>query len=272
MFIAHKNDIKEKCYKLLAQLDNRFIINDIGSLVSNICPHQNSLISSKAGTGIRVCPYHNWSFDLKGNPVGSGRTAHYCKNSNALESKPTFECNSLLFDLPVDFKLPIDFGSMMLVEQRVDKVRAGPNIVMDLFLDVDHIETVHSNVYDQIGLSNITSVDWKYYDWGSIQIVPDGDKIGAAWIAVYPGTMIEWQKGALFITVAKATSAGSDIHVFKYKDTNYSNEAWILNERVWETAWKQDRAQAELIVQLPQSNLEESKQHFRKWNLSKTTI
>jgi hypothetical protein len=43
MFLAHKNDIKSNCYKPLAQLENKFIITDSAKLVSNICPHQNSL-------------------------------------------------------------------------------------------------------------------------------------------------------------------------------------------------------------------------------------
>ncbi len=271
MFLNHKNDLKNNSYRPVAQLENKFVITDLLKLVANVCPHQNSLISLTPGSGVRVCPYHSWSFDLEGQPLTSGRTEHYCKNTTPLDNKEIYEWNNLLFDVPVDCDLTFDFKSMELVEQRIDQVRADPKIIMDLFLDVDHIVGVHRGVYDQIGLKNITEVQWKYYDWGSIQLVPKDNAIGAAWIAVYPGTMIEWQPGALFITVAKSTDLGSDVHVFKYRDANYTSTDWELNESVWETAWAQDRSQAEIIVQLPTKHLEESKQHFRKWNLLKIT-
>ena len=271
MFIAHKRDINSNYYKPVAQLENKFIITSAAKLVSNVCPHQNSLISLAPGSGTRVCPYHSWSFDLEGQPIGSGRTLHYCKNSNPLATELVYEWNSLFFNIPVDLDLSIDFSSMQLVEQRIDSVKAIPDIIMDLFLDVDHIVGVHAGVYDQIGLVNVTEVDWQFYDWGSVQVVPNKQGIGAVWMAIYPGTMIEWQPGALFITVVKETPHGSDVHVFKYKDTNYSDSHWKLNESVWETAWFQDRSQAEIIVELPVNNLEESKQHYRKWKSLKIT-
>lgn len=267
MFIAHKNDIPLNGYIPIEQHSKKNVVVNNGDfkLTSNVCPHQLSLISTRPGIGNRVCPYHNWTFDLNGDPVTSGRTAHYCKNSIPLNSQPLYEFNSMLFDKLITCKELdwLDLSSMKLVEQRVDKVKASSTTIMDVFLDVDHIQTVHQGVYDRIGLPNITKVEWHYYSWGSLQLVPGSQGVGAAWLAVYPGTMIEWQPGALFVTVADGNQFETNVHVFKYKDMSSTSQQWNVNQDIWETSWQQDKAQAEIITAPTDHHLEPSKQHFR---------
>jgi phenylpropionate dioxygenase-like ring-hydroxylating dioxygenase large terminal subunit len=268
MFIGHINDIRENEYLPLKQFNNKKVIanSDSLQLISNVCPHQKSLLSVEKGSGARVCPYHGWSFDIKGKPLGSGLTA--CKNTKGLETQPVYQWNNLLFTKPVaapaaDF---IDTKNMKLVETRVDHVKASANNIMDLFLDVDHIELVHAGVYDELGMPDIREVDWHYYEWGSLQLVPGPDGYGAAWLAVYPNTMIEWQQGAMFITVANDLgNDSSDVVVYKYRDVAYTSELWETNSRIWETAWHQDKSQAELLTEFNQDNLEPAKQHFRNY-------
>jgi phenylpropionate dioxygenase-like ring-hydroxylating dioxygenase large terminal subunit len=267
MFLAHSNEVQDNCYKPLAQYNKKdVLVNDAGvfSVKSNVCPHQLSLLSTEPGTGARVCPYHNWAFDISGNPLSSGRTSHYCQNTRPLSTVDAFQFKNMLFDRVVDCKELhwLDLSKMQLKEQRIDIVKADPKIIMDVFLDVDHIQAVHLGVYDLIDLPSIEAVQWHYYDWGSLQLVAKGEEYGAAWLAVYPGTMIEWQPGALFVTVAQPCVDGAKVHVFKYSD---SETDWTLNEKVWETAWAQDKSQAELIAGFTQHNLEESKKHFRSW-------
>lgn len=267
MFIAHVNDIQEGNYKPLDQYQKKRVLtqsNGQFSVLSNVCPHQLSLLAVKEGSGNRVCPYHNWTFDIKGNPVSSGRTLHYCENKSPLASFDVHQFKNLLFTVAVNCKELhwLNLSNMKLKEQRVDYVKADPKTIMDVFLDVDHIQTVHAGVYELIDLPVIDQVQWHYYPWGSLQLVANGEEYGAAWMAVYPGTMIEWQPGALFITIAVEEDHGSAVHVFKYSD---SDDDWKLNESVWETAWSQDKNQAELIVGFTQNNLEESKKHFRNW-------
>lgn len=268
MFLAHNNDIAPGCFKPLVQYNKKKALvnsNEQISLESNVCPHQLSLLSIKEGSGNRVCPFHSWTFDLDGKPVTSGRTGHYCKNLNNLARFDIFSMGGLLFDVNIVCKELewLDLSNMKLKEQRVDRVHADSKIIMDVFLDVDHIQSVHSGVYDLIGLPKIDQVQWHYYDWGSLQLVAKGDDYGAAWLAVYPGTMIEWQPGALFVTVAMPVNQKeTDVHVFKYSD---NEEDWKLNESVWELAWAQDQMQAELITGFTNNNLEESKKHFRQW-------
>ena len=57
------------------------------------------------------------------------------------------------------------------------------------------------------------------------------------------------------------------VNVYKYRDTRYTDLNWQINERVWETAWGQDRAQAEQLtsINIPRANLEQQKLHFADW-------
>jgi hypothetical protein len=170
---------------------------------------------------------------------------------------------------------------MSLQESRIDSVKTSYKNIIDVFLDVDHIPVVHKTVYDDLGIG--TDVSWKYYDWGSIQFVEKSTKyskefkdtligmptqqLAAFWITVYPYTTIEWQPGAMFVNVCVPRDNTTDVCVFKYRDTRYSDANWNINSTVWETAWQQDRKQAELIVKrsMHVPHLETSKIHFRDW-------
>ena len=79
--------------------------------------------------------------------------------------------------------------------------------------------------------------------------------------------MIEWQPGAMFITVCIPNDTSTKLAVFKYKDTRYSNTNWEINSSTWETAFSQDKHQAESIANFSNFNphLEECKIHFRSW-------
>jgi hypothetical protein len=75
--------------------------------------------------------------------------------------------------------------------------------------------------------------------------------------------MIEWQCGSMFITVANPVDDNiSSVSVFKYKGRE-SN--WTQNESIWETAWAQDKAQAEILTEFTNYNLEPQKEHYREF-------
>ena len=114
-----------------------------------------------------------------------------------------------------------------------------------------------------LGIKGSVNVKWDYRDWGNAQKVTDerGNLI-AVWIAVYPYTMIEWQKGSLFISKC---FGDNKVAVWKYKDSIDSDESYKINSDMWETAFAQDKAQAEQMVRFPSVNLEESKQNYRQW-------
>jgi phenylpropionate dioxygenase-like ring-hydroxylating dioxygenase large terminal subunit len=277
MFLAHTNQ------KLLLDLPQtnktkRLVTTSAGTkLLSNICPHQRSKLNLVGST--LSCPYHAWTFTIEGKPIGNGNTE--CKNHVDLEQYPLYQVGNFLFDIPVD--LPhLDFlhnDYLELVEYRVDEVDAPKEVIIDLFLDVSHIPIMHKGVYDQIGIDHKLRVDWYYSNNSSLQLVYRDDstseyslefdtKLGykAAWLTLYPGTMIEWQPGAMFITIAENTKFGySKVHVFKYRDTRYNTGVWKLNIDIWETAWQQDKDQSELIDGINYTNLEQGKQHYVDW-------
>ncbi len=264
MFLAHTNSLNNGEYLTLEQYDKeRVLVNSNGfKMVSNICPHQKSIISQRLGQGNRVCPYHGWEFDINGRPINSGRTEHYCVNNNELKSFPVYEWSNLLFDTEVSFKETLDLRDLVLMEQRIDVVRSSSKTIMDIFLDVDHIPILHENVYENIGFETVETVEWHYYDNGSLQSVQDK----ARWIAVYPNTMIEWQLGCLFVTVAVEKEKNkTDVHVFKYRNKHISDYQWLHNEQTWETAWSQDKEQATRMLSIDSNNLEPQKLHYKNW-------
>ena len=255
----------------LIQYDNRVSIVNNGtlSLLSNVCPHQNSrIVRCPTDRNHLQCPYHGLKFDHNGVGVD---------NEYALEKWPVYQNQTILFDQHVSCTFPVDTQYMALIEHRQDIVKASPETIMDVFLDIDHIPIAHAGVYEQIGITDTSELTCSTFENGSIQFVPLQDKVdlmhddrrynlSACWMAVYPGTMIEWQPGALFVTVAHSIDGTtSRVQVYKYKDTRYWEEAWAINEQVWETAWAQDRELAESIVSPAVENLDDLKQHYRVW-------
>ena len=265
MFLGHVTDLLSGRAKNIDVLENKkFLLNDNGNfkIGSNICPHQNSRIVKDNALELR-CPYHGWSWHNDGSPKDSGSST-MC-NQQKLHIKPAYEFKGLLFEEKIDLTLldDLDFSNLRLEQYRVDTVDADPKISMDIFLDVDHIPTVHNGVYDLLGIEGQANVKWDYTDWGNIQTVSDQKgKIIARWIAIYPYTMIEWQDNALFVT---RSFSQTKMAVWKYKNVTDTEENYQKNSKMWEAAFAQDKEQATLMLRFPTANLEEAKYHYRDW-------
>lgn len=265
MFLAHKTDLENNQAKSLDVFENKKnLINHNGQykLGSNICPHQNSRIICGTQESL-TCQYHGWSWNLDGTPKNSGCID--LGNDINLHMKNIHEFKGFLFEEQIDLDfLSIDFSNLKLQEYRVDTVNADPRIIMDVFLDVDHIPVVHNGVYDLLGIKGEANVEWIYQNWGSVQQVTDAEqKLIAVWIAIYPFTMIEWQAGSVFIT---RCFDKNKIAIWKYKDINDIDSNYKANSTMWETAFSQDKTQSEQMVRFPSTiHLEEAKQHYRKW-------
>lgn len=265
MFLALKQDILPNTVVPLPQLDNKLslVSNNGFYLLGNVCPHQRSRIA-KCATNHLKCPYHGLEFNIQGQGID---------NEFQLQRHKCYENQTMIFDRYIPYHFPIDTSFMKLKESRVDQVCASVDVIMDLFLDIPHIPVAHDGVYDQIGITNVDKISWETFTNGSIQYVPtqtnthiiDSDRsynIGACWFAIYPGTMIEWQPGAMFITIA---GSNNNVYVFKYQDTRYDDNSYKFNEEIWETAWAQDRDLAENIVELSFDNIDGLKTHHRNW-------
>lgn len=268
MFLALTQDIPPGHVMPLAQFENNMcLVNGAGfHLIGNVCPHQHSRIACGLAQHL-TCPYHGLRFQLSGQGID---------HSYRLETMPCYQHQTMLFDKVFDFAFPIDTQHMALMEHRQDIVRAPLDTVMDVFLDIDHIPIAHNGVYDEIGITRVQEIECKFFQDSSLQLVPlqslshmhPDDRvynISACWLAVYPGTMIEWQPGALFVTVAHGHDESCKVEVYKYRDLRYSMDFWETNQRVWETAWRQDRDLSEGIVSLARSNIDQLKRHHRSW-------
>ena len=287
MFLSHTSDLQTNAWRVYPQHKDWALanINGTPTLVSNICKHQGSRLRGEFGQGDRTCPFHGWKYTIDGKPASSGNTKT-CINAGHLSTQQVYVENNFIFSSPV--ALPelsfINTEHLKLVENRTDTVEAHWQHIINLFLDVDHIPVVHPGVYQEISAPNVNDIEWYYKENASVQLVPrievDNDfnstllpndiasKYSAAWTTVYPYTMMEWQPGAWFITVCVPVSDSlTKVNVYKYRDTRYSQLNWEINERVWETAWKQDRDQAEMLttINIPAENLEEQKHHFYQW-------
>lgn len=286
MFWCHVNDLNDGDIKPIPQTDNRYLAIKTNNKIykaSNICPHQGSLITSKTQHHTLGCQYHNWTWDQDGIAIGSGTTS-VCNNIN-LKLNELQTVNGLVFNkkITIDISVP-NLNDFILDSYRIDNVNADYRNIMDLFLDVDHIDVIHkmdnTNIYHPLGINSVKELDWHYYDWGSIQTIKvNKDSMNPVfydtmpieysvfWMAVYPDTMIEWQPGGLFITIANhETDNSSKVHVYKYRDHRYNDITWQLNDSIWETAWQQDKYQAEQILQFNNyPNMEQSKLLYREY-------
>lgn len=262
MFIAHKNDIPIGTAKALDYFNKHKMVSrteDKFHLLTNVCPHQNIIINANNQSDELVCPYHGRRWDLTGKPKDIN-----CTSIHSQPPHPIYEQCGLLFDTPIDFESTFLFSDKYeLVTSYNQSVKAHSNIIMDVFLDVDHIPHAHKDVYEQIGLTEKLTVDWVFKDWGSIQLAVDKQKVCAVWIAQYPGTMVEWQPGALFIT--QCIPHTEVVQVYQYREKGSTQDAFDINQNIWNTAWRQDVDLAEHIVKrLPQTG-ERAKDHFREW-------
>jgi phenylpropionate dioxygenase-like ring-hydroxylating dioxygenase large terminal subunit len=267
MFLGLVQDIPNGQINPLIQFNNRWSLtknSNVLQLISNVCPHQNSLLTTKVCNDTVICPYHG----LKFNSQGSCNTHEY-----KLDTLPVSIVSNMVFSMLLDFEYPIDLSHMKLVEQRVDAVKCTPEIIMDVFLDIDHIPVAHPGVYDKIDITDISQIKYDFFTYGSHQyVIADDDshivdadkkyKLGALWTAVYPNITIEWQPGALFVNVAVANGNDTNVVVYKYRDSRYNEHSWVVNSNIWEEAWQQDRDLCERIVEHPTRNLPPLKMHY----------
>lgn len=276
MFLAHTSEVNRTYNINHLDSDKRLIFDKEYKLISNICPHQGAKLQE---TGqMLICPYHGWSFKFNGVPVGSG-SVQQCKNTENLKTFPVFQKGEFLFDTDVDLSELsfLDNEFLVLEEHRTDVVITDNRIIMDVFLDVDHIPVAHAKVYDELGILTKSTVEWHYGANWSLQAVqtahydyhiPEEKNygFGAAWLAIYPGTMIEWQPGAFFITEAvPLDQQKSKVYVWKYRDLRYPESTWSINNSIWETAWAQDKTLSESIPAFSDKNLEQAKLLYRQW-------
>lgn len=266
MFIGHVSQFdKNTAYAVNA--DEIMISTNAGLVIANNkCPHMGMrlLDDSECARDVIVCPYHGWAWDLTGVPVSSGTCS--VQNKCVIDtSRKAYNSGGFLFTKSVDLQHDLTFDTNLLLEHtRVDIVNNTALAVLDVFLDVDHIHHAHAHVYDQIGLDDQSEVEWKFYKWGSVQLAKTNNNICAAWFAVYPYTMLEWQGGCWYITQCEERSDGrTNVRIWHYKPRDVSDWEYRQNTHVWEKAWSQDKRLIENLPSHPTFGADQARQHYR---------
>ena len=270
MFLAHKNELQENDWMVLPQSnETKTLVNKGNSyeLQHNLCLHQGAKLRSGRGTGLDLTfPFHAWSWDRDGAPVGSGSTGHSkgtikCENTQKIPALKPSEWSGFLFETPVQLGIDVS-GDYRLEEYRKDTVDANFIPLMNQFLDIDHMTGPYTDLYSQIDIPDVKNVEWRSWQGGSAQLVRgapgtnaewnqtlnDPTTFNAVWLALYPFTMVEWQPGAVFVVVNQPVDDSKTVaHIFKYRDHNYSEANWQINEQVWEKIRKKDCETAQLL-------------------------
>jgi phenylpropionate dioxygenase-like ring-hydroxylating dioxygenase large terminal subunit len=200
-------------------------------LLSNVCRHRQAIMLEGRGNAQNiVCPFHRWTYDLKGELLGA---PHFPENPCVkLASTPIRNWNGLLFSGPADphvdlAGLPLrddfDFSGYVLDKVMVDDYPCNWKTFIEVYLELYHVEPFHP------GLSNFTDCDNFRVDYGrdwSNQIVAakaglakpgtpayerwqkaclkylngQPPKHGAMWMTYYPGVMLEWYPHVLIVS------------------------------------------------------------------------
>ncbi|MDH4189152.1 MAG: aromatic ring-hydroxylating dioxygenase subunit alpha [Betaproteobacteria bacterium] len=241
-------------YHTLAWADHaRMLVrNDAGiELLTNICRHRQAIMLQGRGNAQNiVCPFHRWTYDLKGELLGA---PHFPANPCVrLASKPLTHWNGLLFSGPADphsdlagFSLhdDFDFSGFVLDRVMVDDYACNWKTFIEVYLELYHVVPFHP------GLSNFADCDRFRVEYGrdwSIQVVEakegfakpgtpayarwqkacvkylngQAPKYGAMWMSYYPGVMLEWYPHVLIVShlIPRSPTLTTNVVEFYYPE------------------------------------------------------
>ncbi len=220
-------------------------------LLSNVCRHRQAImLEGRGNTPNIVCPFHRWTYDLKGELLGA---PHFPEQPCVkLASKPLSNWNGLLFSGPADPLADLaglsaledfDFSGYVLDKVMVDDYPFNWKTFIEVYLELYHVEPFHP------GLSNFTDCGNFRVDYGrdwSNQIVAakaglakpgtpayerwqkaclkylDGraPKHGAMWMTYYPGVMLEWYPHVLVVShlIPRSPTLTTNVVEFYYPE------------------------------------------------------
>ena len=221
-------------YRTLAWKDHsQVLVRNAGGveLLSNVCRHRQSIMLQGAGnTQNIVCPFHRWTYDMKGELLGA---PHFPQNPCVrLHSTPLNNWNGLLFAGPrgpardlecFSLACDFDFSGYVLERVTIDDYAFNWKTFIEAYLEVYHVEPYHPGLG---GFTNCGGFSVEYGDEYSLQIVPaksgllkpgtpvyrqwhevclnalDGrePKHGALWATYFPGLMLEWYPNVLVVS------------------------------------------------------------------------
>ena len=188
--VCHESEIREPGdWRSLEYLGESVIVirGDDGEVraFSNVCRHRGSrLVDGSEGCAkVLTCPYHAWSYDLKGcllGVYGEDTFGGVDKDDMSLRALPTAERAGLVF-VSLDRNATIDLDEwlgpdliMLLEAMALDRcyhystrTLDGPNwkVVIDGYLEGYHFASLHRTTVYRTNFSNMAAFD----SWGTHQ-------------------------------------------------------------------------------------------------------
>jgi phenylpropionate dioxygenase-like ring-hydroxylating dioxygenase large terminal subunit len=146
----------------------------------NVCSHRHSIIQTQvSGNRALFCPYHGWSYDDKGIPLGIPKKPLFNFSRNELECLKLKEynvdtCGSMIFvnikekavslknylgDFYTIFNVMSDnFGKLIDVNEI--KIKANWKIIVENTLESYHVALIHSDTFKKLGADGL---DFHFY-------------------------------------------------------------------------------------------------------------
>jgi phenylpropionate dioxygenase-like ring-hydroxylating dioxygenase large terminal subunit len=150
-------------------------IKGVVKAFKNVCSHRHSIIQTQArGNRALFCPYHGWSYDDKGIPLGIPKKPLFNFSKKELECLKLKEykvetCGSMVFvyigekalslknylgDFYTTFKVMSDnFGKLIDVNQI--EINANWKIIVENTLESYHVALIHSETFKKLGADGL---------------------------------------------------------------------------------------------------------------------
>ncbi|MFP1728987.1 aromatic ring-hydroxylating oxygenase subunit alpha [Lonsdalea quercina] len=227
-----------------------FVIRD-GNKVRvfhNFCPHRGTLLVKGQGKDIKkfVCPYHSWSFDLKGNLINAPNNKDCIKTAFHLNEVRSAIWNDVIFinfaaDAPdLDkFIEPLnhrwkdfDFSQLHPGGEMTYDFPANWKLITENFLECYHVPSVHPRLATYSKFRNRYPIyfDEEFLGQGSRVYKPEVTEFElprwpgvsgklefqAEYVAIFPNTLVGRMPDHVFIWTVTPLSAQRTLERLKF--------------------------------------------------------
>lgn len=196
----------------------------------NACRHRQATIVTEPGNSRHIqCPFHRWTYAHDGTLLGAPHfPVNPCRN---LFKIPTSSWNGLVLAGPAPVARDLaqwgagsvfDFSRYSYHSSAELKCNQNWKTFIEVYLDLYHVSVIHKGLGGFVTCENL---GWTMGEFFSVQTVglqdltkvltpvygawqdavraahPVLPRDGAVWLFYYPGLMLEWNPGAIIVSV-----------------------------------------------------------------------